>query len=125
MTESHVPQAHSLNDWRAAFDTMNSVRGTLEVFRPEVFDLPLGEHIAATATRDWRANRDVQMGLARAAASGTRPSGCSAPGARRPACTTSWCRPVSSASTGSSWSGAAADPRSHRDSTRASPCSTV
>ncbi|MDN5767961.1 MAG: AAA domain-containing protein [Humibacillus sp.] len=62
MTESHVPQAHSLNDWRAAFDTMNSVRRTLEVFRPEVFDLPLGEHIAATATRDWRANRDVQMG---------------------------------------------------------------
>ncbi|WP_245963597.1 AAA domain-containing protein [Terracoccus luteus] len=62
LAESHVPQANSVGDWRAAFDTMHAVRHTLEVFRPEVFDIPLNEHIAATATRDWRANRDVQMG---------------------------------------------------------------
>ena len=42
--------------------TMSSVRETLEVFRPEVFDIPLKEHIAATATRDWREARDVDMG---------------------------------------------------------------
>src|SRR6478752_1857964 len=41
---------------------MSSVRETLEVFRPEVFDIPLKEHIAATATRDWRDARDVEMG---------------------------------------------------------------
>ncbi|MDV3221873.1 AAA domain-containing protein, partial [Intrasporangium sp.] len=60
--ESHVPQASSLADWRSALDTMAAVRHTLEVFRPEVFDLPLDEHIAATAPRQWRAERGIDMG---------------------------------------------------------------
>ena len=62
LSESHVPEANSLEDWKSAFETMLSVRETLEVFRPEVFDIPLKEHIAATATRDWRDARDVDMG---------------------------------------------------------------
>ncbi|KJK13781.1 DNA helicase [Terrabacter sp. 28] len=62
LSESHVPEANSLEDWKAAFATMADVRETLEVFRPEVFDIPLKEHIAATATRDWRDNRDIEMG---------------------------------------------------------------
>lgn len=62
LSESHVPEANSLEDWKSAFATMSSVRETLEVFRPEVFDIPLKEHIAATATRDWRDARDVEMG---------------------------------------------------------------
>ena len=41
----------SLADWESALETMAAVRHTLEVFRPDVFDLPLDEHIAATATR--------------------------------------------------------------------------
>lgn len=60
--ESHVPQASSLTDWRSALETMSAVRHTLEVFRPDVFDLPLDEHIAATATRQWRAQRGIDMG---------------------------------------------------------------
>ncbi|KRB43204.1 AAA domain-containing protein [Terrabacter sp. Root181] len=62
LSESRVPEANSLDDWKSAFATMSSVRETLEVFRPEVFDIPLKEHIAATATRDWREARDVDMG---------------------------------------------------------------
>jgi hypothetical protein len=62
LSESHVPEANSLADWKAAFATMANVRETLEVFRPEVFDIPLKEHIAATATRDWRDARDIEMG---------------------------------------------------------------
>ncbi|GAA2020354.1 hypothetical protein GCM10009740_05940 [Terrabacter terrae] len=62
LSESHVPEANTLEDWKSAFETMLSVRETLEVFRPEVFDIPLKEHIAATATRDWRDARDVDMG---------------------------------------------------------------
>ncbi|MER7073507.1 AAA domain-containing protein [Terrabacter sp. NPDC000476] len=62
LSESHVPEANSLEDWKAAFETMSRVRETLEVFRPEVFDIPLKEHIAATGTRDWRQNRDIDMG---------------------------------------------------------------
>ncbi|AXG12624.1 AAA domain-containing protein [Intrasporangium calvum] len=60
--ESHVPAAGSLADWQSALETMAAVRHTLEVFRPEVFDVPLDEHIAATATRDWRAERGIDMG---------------------------------------------------------------
>ena len=106
------------------FATMSSVRETLEVFRPEVFDIPLKEHIAATATRDWRDARDVEHGLARpledppadqAAAPAGSTAGQPPRGARR--------RRASSASTGSSSSAAAAAPRSHRASTRGWRCS--
>lgn len=62
LAESNVPEAHSLADWSTAFATMEQVRETLEVFRPEVFDMPLIEHIAATATRAWREEHGVQMG---------------------------------------------------------------
>ena len=62
LAESHVPPATSLGDWQSALDTMADVRHTLEVFRPEVFDLPLDEHIAATATREWRVRHGVEMG---------------------------------------------------------------
>ncbi len=64
MAESHVPQATSFADWTAAFATMARVRDTLEVFRPQVFDISLNEHIAATASREWRQERDVQIGAA-------------------------------------------------------------
>ncbi|HEX5967623.1 MAG TPA: AAA domain-containing protein, partial [Intrasporangium sp.] len=62
LAESHVPAASSLADWQSALETMAAVRHTLEVFRPDVFDLPLDEHIAATATREWRAQHGVDMG---------------------------------------------------------------
>ncbi|WP_323098173.1 AAA domain-containing protein [Intrasporangium sp. YIM S08009] len=62
LDESQVPAAESINVWASAFETMSRVRETLEVFRPEVFDTPLREHISATATRDWREARGVEMG---------------------------------------------------------------
>lgn len=62
LRESYVPEAASLDDWSGAFRTMERVRDTLEIFRPEVFDTPLDEYIAATATRDWRATRGIDMG---------------------------------------------------------------
>ncbi len=62
LAESHVPQANSVDDWSAAFNTMSAVRQTLEVFRPEVFDIPLDDHIAATGSRDWRQTREIDMG---------------------------------------------------------------
>ncbi|HEU5144638.1 MAG TPA: AAA domain-containing protein, partial [Dermatophilaceae bacterium] len=62
LAESKVPEVSSLEDWARAFTTMEHVRETLEVFRPQVFDIPLTEHIAATATRQWREDHDVQMG---------------------------------------------------------------
>jgi hypothetical protein len=62
LAESQVPETHSIAEWKSAFETMSKVSETLEIFRPEVFDIPLKEHIAATSTRDWREARGVEMG---------------------------------------------------------------
>ncbi|TQM64232.1 AAA domain-containing protein [Humibacillus xanthopallidus] len=62
LAESRVPGANSVDDWSSAFHTMSMVRQTLEVFRPEVFDTPLDDFIAATGSRDWRQTRNIDMG---------------------------------------------------------------
>ncbi len=62
LAESRVPGANSVDDWSSAFNTMATVKQTLEVFRPEVFDTPLDDYIAATGSRDWRQARDIDMG---------------------------------------------------------------
>ena len=41
---------------------MAGVRDTLEVFRPEIFDVPLDEHVAATGTREYRQAQGVELG---------------------------------------------------------------
>ncbi len=62
LCESQVPEANSLADWQSAFATMSRVRHTLEVFRPQIFDVPLTEPIAATASAHWRLEHGVRMG---------------------------------------------------------------
>ncbi|WP_404391816.1 AAA domain-containing protein [Humibacillus xanthopallidus] len=62
LAESRVPEANSVDDWSSALGTMSTVRQTLEVFRPEVFDTPLDDYIAATGSSDWRRSRDIDMG---------------------------------------------------------------
>lgn len=62
LEESSVPPARSVTDWESAMTTMTGVRDTLEVFRPEVFDIPLDEHVAATASRAWRSEHAVSLG---------------------------------------------------------------
>jgi hypothetical protein len=62
LAESSVPPAKTMNDWRTAVSTMSGVRDTLEVFRPEIFDSPLEEHVAATGTREFRESQGVELG---------------------------------------------------------------
>ena len=63
LAESSLPPARTPADWERALRTMRGVRDTLEVFRPEIFDGPLDEHVAATGTRDFRERADeVAMG---------------------------------------------------------------
>ncbi len=62
LRESRLPAARSPRDWERACDTMRGVRRTLEVFRPEIFDVPLDEHLAATGSAEWRAGHDVDLG---------------------------------------------------------------
>ena len=41
---------------------MRGVHETLEVFRPEIFDVPLDEHVVATGSRAYRAESAVELG---------------------------------------------------------------
>ena len=62
LTESSLPPARTAQDWKIAVTTMSGVRETLEVFRPEIFDVPLDEHVAATGTKEYRAAHSVELG---------------------------------------------------------------
>lgn len=63
LEESRLPAAVCVEDWRRSLATMNGVHHTLEIFRPEVFDTPLTEVVAATATGAWRRENALNMGF--------------------------------------------------------------
>jgi len=64
LAESSLKAARTPLDWDRALRTMSGVRETLEVFRPEIFDIPLDEHVAATGTRDFRdQDGEADLGL--------------------------------------------------------------
>ncbi|MGV1010053.1 MAG: DNA helicase [Dermatophilaceae bacterium] len=62
LAESAMPQATCVDDWDTALRTMRGVRDTLEVFRPDIFDIPLDEHVVATGSRRVRAGEEVKLG---------------------------------------------------------------
>ncbi len=62
LVESGLARARSADDWRQALATMRGVHETLEVFRPEIFDVPLDEHVVATGSRGYRAESAVELG---------------------------------------------------------------
>ncbi|MBK8470282.1 MAG: DNA helicase [Actinomycetales bacterium] len=62
LRESTLPPARAARDWGHALTTMRGVRVTLEVFRPEVFDIPLDEHVVATGNAAYRASSAVELG---------------------------------------------------------------
>jgi DNA polymerase III delta prime subunit len=53
-SEVSLPQADRVGDWGNVLDSVGRVRDTLEVFRPEIFDIPLGDLVAATAKKGER-----------------------------------------------------------------------
>lgn len=62
LAESAIPRATCVDDWDTALRTMRGVRDTLEVFRPEIFDIPQDEHVVATGSRSFRATQQVKLG---------------------------------------------------------------
>jgi len=62
LRESSLPPAHDVADWGRALETMHGVRETLEVFRPEIFDIPLDEHVVATGSVEFRAGQSIELG---------------------------------------------------------------
>lgn len=57
-----LPDSRTVRDWGRILDTVAAVRGTLETFRPEIFDVPLGEFVAATGTAAYRASVGADLG---------------------------------------------------------------
>jgi DNA polymerase III delta prime subunit len=61
-TGLRLPPSRTVRDWGRILDTVAAVRDTLETFRPEIFDIPLGEFVAATGTPAYRASVDANLG---------------------------------------------------------------
>ncbi len=59
----HLPVAPTVLDWDRVLATVGQVRDTLEVFRPEVFDIPLDDLVAATGTAAQRRQSGSELGL--------------------------------------------------------------
>ncbi|SDP40212.1 AAA domain-containing protein [Pedococcus dokdonensis] len=57
-----LPRADRVGDWGAVLDSVGRVRDTLEVFRPEIFDIPLGDLVAATGSKAQREADGVALG---------------------------------------------------------------
>ena len=60
--EVSLPEAQRPSDWGAVLESVGRVRDTLEVFRPEVFDIPLGELVAATGDKAFRDSVGSELG---------------------------------------------------------------
>ena len=60
--EVTLPTAARVSDWGAVLETVARVRDTLEVFRPEIFDIPLGDLVGATGTKQYREESGVALG---------------------------------------------------------------
>jgi len=63
MGDAGLPAALKPSDWGHALGVIEQVRQTLEIFRPEVFDVPLTDMVGATAGKDYRATHRLRLGL--------------------------------------------------------------
>lgn len=57
-----LPDSRTVRDWGHTLDTVAQVRDTLETFRPEIFDVPLGEFVSATGTAAYRSSVGADLG---------------------------------------------------------------
>ncbi len=57
-----MPEGHSMADWGRSLALIGSVRNTLDVFSPNVFDTSLADAVAATAPKAWREERGISLG---------------------------------------------------------------
>jgi REase_MTES_1575/AAA domain/Protein of unknown function (DUF4011) len=63
MVEAGLPEAKTPADWGRALGVVEQVRQTLEIFGPEVFDVPLTAMVGATAGKDYRHIHGLRLGL--------------------------------------------------------------
>ena len=58
-----LPDAPTTRDWASVLATVGDVRDTLETFRAEVFDIPLGDLVAATGSAAYRREVGSDLGF--------------------------------------------------------------
>ena len=58
-----LPESPTTTDWARVLATVGDVRDTLETFRPEVFDIPLGDLVAATGSAAHRREIGSDLGF--------------------------------------------------------------
>ncbi len=63
MRAAGLPEAARPADWGRALGIVQQVRQTLEIFRPEVFDLPLTDMVGATAGKAYRREHGLRFGI--------------------------------------------------------------
>ncbi len=63
MRGAGLPEATRPADWGRALGMVEQVRQTLEIFRPEVFDLPLTDMVGATAGKAYRREYGLHFGF--------------------------------------------------------------
>ncbi|MEO6791742.1 MAG: AAA domain-containing protein [Ornithinibacter sp.] len=57
-----LPEPPTAGGWGQVLDTVGRVRDTLEIFRPEVFDIPLGDLVAASGSPAYRRSVGSEIG---------------------------------------------------------------
>ncbi len=56
-----VRSGGSVSDWGDQLDLFVAVRATLDVFLPAIYERPLDQAVAATASSQWRERHDIEM----------------------------------------------------------------
>src|SRR5690606_30158767 len=54
-------EARTVAAWGEQLEMLDGVRGALDVFQPMIFERTAADMVVATASRQWRADNDVQM----------------------------------------------------------------
>lgn len=62
-SQAGLAQPANLRDGRAVVDLLDRVSLTLDIFRSDVYSQPLEELLASTASRTWRDENDIKMGM--------------------------------------------------------------
>ncbi|XVX19573.1 AAA domain-containing protein [Actinomycetota bacterium] len=63
LEEAGLPEAVTGADWGRSLAAIREAASVLEVFRPEVFDIPLADMVGATGSRTYRKEHSISLSL--------------------------------------------------------------
>src|SRR5699024_529159 len=60
-THAQLTMGTTITEWTKQVELLREVRDTLDKFTPDIFDRPVTDLIAATATGSWRKQQGIDM----------------------------------------------------------------